>query len=918
MTNSNLRFDGRVVIVTGAGRGLGREYALMFGSRGASVVVNDLGVSLLGSDQDASPADQVVNEIIAAGGKAVASYDSVVEGEKIVAVAMKAFGRVDVIVNNAGNLRDRTFAKMTEAEWEAVYQVHLKGSFKLSKAAWPIMRAQKYGRIIMTSSTSGVYGNFGQSNYGAAKHGLVGLAYTLSQEGAKYNIHVNALVPTALSRMTAPTMSQERVNDYDPKYVAPTVGYLCHESSNVTGKVVESAGGFMAVTRWELSSGALFNSNDTLTPAAVKHRWNEITNFDKNAIYPDDKVKVSYLQLLEKSKSNAPNPQGPELRYDGQVAIVTGSGGGLGREYALMLARYGAKVVVNDVGTNKNGQKNADLVVAEIRNSGGQAVANYDSVENGERVVQTAIQTYGRIDILINNAGILRDKSFIKMTEKEWDDVYRIHLYGTFKVTHAAWPHFMKQKSGAIINTSSTVGLYGNFGQANYSSAKAAMLGLTNVLALEGARNGIRVNSLAPNAGTAMTATVMPPAMVEALKPAYVAPFVCYLVHKSCTDSGKVFQVGSCWAGQARRQRATGYAFPHDSTLSIEGVRDNWATISNFDDGKAHFVPTNHAAAAEGFEKIKKAAKNFLVDVQAARDHKFPSVEFTYTARDAMLYAVGIGASRKDLPLVYELSPKFQTFPTYAVIPSFFVKARIGQFLPPYHPMMLLHGEQSVVIHEPLPTAATLILTPQVVDIQDKVKGAAVTLKINLVCKKTGKLLAESESTSFIRGIGGFSKNPKYKQPAPAARNPLSVYAAETPSSPPNATIAQKISPDQAALYRLSGDYNPLHIDPEMAAKGNFKEPILHGLCSMGFASRHVVNGMAAGDASKLKAIKVRFSSPVYPGETIQTSMWTDKSNPNRVLFNAKVVERNITVISNAIAEFSSPVSPSLNLKSNI
>lgn len=199
---SELRFDGRVAIVTGAGAGLGREYALLFGSRGAKVVVNDLGGNARGEGKSQQAADVVVDEIKAMGGTAVADYHSVTDGEKIIQTAMENFGRVDIVVNNAGILRDKSFPRISEDDWNLIHDVHVKGSFKTTQAAWPIFKKQNFGRIIMTSSNSGVYGNFGQANYSTAKLGLVGLANTLAIEGAKYNIHCNVIVPTAASRMT--------------------------------------------------------------------------------------------------------------------------------------------------------------------------------------------------------------------------------------------------------------------------------------------------------------------------------------------------------------------------------------------------------------------------------------------------------------------------------------------------------------------------------------------------------------------------------------------------------------------------------------------------------------------------------------------------------------------------------------------
>jgi len=183
--SNTLRFDGKVAIVTGAGNGLGRSHALLLASRGAKVVVNDLGTSVSGSGSSSKAADKVVQEIKNAGGVAVANYDSVEDGEKIVQTAIDNFGRIDILVNNAGILRDTSFVKMTDNDWDLVYRVHLRGAYKITKAAWNKMREQNYGRIIMTTSAAGIYGNVGQANYSSAKLGLVGFAKALSIEGKK-------------------------------------------------------------------------------------------------------------------------------------------------------------------------------------------------------------------------------------------------------------------------------------------------------------------------------------------------------------------------------------------------------------------------------------------------------------------------------------------------------------------------------------------------------------------------------------------------------------------------------------------------------------------------------------------------------------------------------------------------------------
>merc|ERR1712070_1180902 len=220
---------------------------------------------------------------------------------------------------------------------------------------------------------------------------------------------------------------------------------------------------------------------------------------------------------------NKVNNQMSELRYDGKVAIVTGSGNGLGRAYALLLGSRGASVVVNDLGKSvtgtdgKPGKNPADLVVDEIKAAGGKAVANYDSVEFGDKIVKTAVDAFGTVDIIINNAGILRDISFQKMTELDWDLIMKVHLKGAYSVTRAAWNIFREKGYGRIVNTGSASGIYGSFGQANYATAKLGLWGFTQTLAKEGEKRNIRCNCIAPLAGTRMTATVMPEEVLETL-----------------------------------------------------------------------------------------------------------------------------------------------------------------------------------------------------------------------------------------------------------------------------------------------------------------------------------------------------------------------------------------------------------------
>ncbi len=267
----------RVVIVTGAGGGLGREYALTLAKEGACVVVNDLGGARDGTGAGHNMADHVVAEIKDTGGRAVANYDSVAEAAgaaNIVKTALDEFGKVDGVVSNAGILRDGTFHKMTDENWDAVLKVHLYGGYNVIRAAWPHFREQGFGRVVVATSTSGLFGNFGQANYGAAKLGLVGLINTLAQEGAKYNIKTNALAPIAATRMTEDILPPEVLKNLTPEYVAPVMAYLCTEEVPDTGSIFIVGGGKVQRTALFQNEGVTFTAPPSVDDVAA--RWSEI------------------------------------------------------------------------------------------------------------------------------------------------------------------------------------------------------------------------------------------------------------------------------------------------------------------------------------------------------------------------------------------------------------------------------------------------------------------------------------------------------------------------------------------------------------------------------------------------------------------------------------------------------------------
>ncbi|XP_014883763.1 peroxisomal multifunctional enzyme type 2 isoform X1 [Poecilia latipinna] len=642
------------------------------------------------------------------------------------------------------------------------------------------------------------------------------------------------------------------------------------------------------------------------------------------------------------------------LSFEGRVALVTGAGGGLGKEYALAFASRGASVVVNDLGVDTKGggrsSAAADKVVEEIRVKGGKAVANYDSVEDGEKLIQSALDAFGRIDIVVNNAGILRDRSFARTSDLDWDLIHRVHLRGSFLVTRAAWNHMKKQNFGRIIMTASAAGIYGNFGQANYSAAKLGLLGLANTLAIEGRKYNIHCNTIAPVAGSRLTETVMPPDLVASLKPEYVAPLVLWLCHEQCQENGGLFEAGAGWIGKLRWERTEGRIVrQRNKPMTPEGVRDQWDAICDFEnatkpanvqeslhsvvsvlsqvesDGEVGANPA--AAAASG-------ATGSGFNPAEAIGQKLPSSSFSFTSNQCILYALGVGMSTRDpdsLRFLYEGHQDFSCLPTFGVIPS--QAATMGGGLSSVPGLSIdftqvLHGEQYLELYKPLPTSGTLTSETTVADVLDKGSGAVILLDANTY--NGDELVCYNQFSVFVVGAGRFGG----KRSSDKAKAPL-----PPPKRAPDAVVIESTTGDQAALYRLSGDWNPLHIDPGFAAMGGesrtrrtavrsglpvffcfvffvffpsfsndvttisfilahavfknatgsgFRAPILHGLCSFGFAARHVLKRFANNDPAKFKAIKVRFARPVFPGQSLQTEMWKEGS---RIHIQCKVKE---------------------------
>ncbi|NXY04101.1 DHB4 enzyme, partial [Pteruthius melanotis] len=583
---------------------------------------------------------------------------------------------------------------------------------------------------------------------------------------------------------------------------------------------------------------------------------------------------------------------------------------GLGRAYALAFAERGASVVVNDLGGDFKGygksSSAADKVVNEIRAKGGKAVPNYDSVEDGEKLVKTALEAFGRIDIVINNAGILRDRSFVRISDEDWDIIHRIHLRGSFLVTRAAWNHMKNQKFGRIIMTSSAAGIYGNFGQANYSAAKLGLLGLANTVAIEGRKYNIHCNTIAPTAGSRLTQTVMPQDLVDAFKPEYVAPLVVWLCHESCAENGGLFEVNFLFFlfSPLRWERSLGAIVRgKNQPMTPEAVRDKWEKVCDFDNAsKPRTIQESISVLSEALSQIESqggvsmnstSSGSVVSSSTGIVGRELATNVYTYTHLEPILYALGVGMSTKDpdhLKFLFEGNEEFCCLPSFGVIPA---QTSMFDGVPSLPGLNIdLAKVTSVSIFVILLSSfcsrkekfRQLTSVSTVADILDKGSGAVLLIDVNTYCGKD--LVCYNQFSLFFVGAGGFGGK-RTSEKAKLTANP--------PKRPPDAVISDVTTPDQAALYRLSGDWNPLHLDPSFAALGGFKKPILHGLCTFGFAARNVLKQFADNDVNRFKAIKVRFAKPVYPGQTLQTEMWKEG---NRIHFQTKVKETGEVAIA--------------------
>ncbi|KAJ4185101.1 hypothetical protein NW755_008544 [Fusarium falciforme] len=864
---SRREFQGKVVVVTGGGSGFGKACAEILGSQGASVFVND-------DRNGGKDALATVESIRSRGGTAVANGNSVLAGDAIIETAIATFGSIDILINaTVYTPPTGSIADVNSLDWEVSKDVQIKGSYKTTNAAWKHFRAQGYGRVVNMSSLAALHGLPQQTvecGSKAANHSQIGYTFTLAKEGAKKNIFANIVFPVG------GTTDNEAST-------AAFVSFLVHERNKTeNGGAYELGGGRVAKLRWQRSGGLLLRADDSLGPEAVIKGWSRVVDFERPE-YPSGPNK--FLDLLNDGLKLPVKKYPASIPFKDRAVLITGAGSGLGRAYALHFARLGASVMANDIADPSS-------VVDEIHQMGGIAAGTVGSAEEGQKHVQATIEAFGRIDVVVNNAGILRDKAFHNMSESMWDPVLSVHLQGTYNTCRAAWPYFVKQKHGRIVNTTSVTGIYGSFGQANYAAAKSAIIGLTRALARAGAQYNILANVIAPNAGTNMTKSILSDEVSKALKPDHVAPLVSALSGDAAPSDPTegVYEVGSGWFGKTRWERQPGWSLVTDGT----SLDDILAKLSSF----AASQPTYPTSVEEHMRILSREASNsqsasaekVLANIRQAKEAKPQGSIYTYTERDLILYDLSIGAHHSNLPLVWESHKDFTALPVFGLIPFFNAKLpyKMEDLMLGYDQRMLLHVDQYLEIRSPIPPSGELRTFPKLIQVVDKGRDAMVVQGFTTVTDKNQEVFL-NETTVLVRGSGGFGGDSVLadRGAATARNNP--------PWRAPDVMVEEKTHEGQAALYRLNGDLNPLHIDPEFSQKGGFKEPILHGLCSLGIAGKHIFQTYGP-----YKSVKARFRSVVLPGQTLQTEMWKEN---NKVVFQVLVKETGEKAISGGAVE---------------
>jgi len=779
--------DGKVVLITGAGGGIGRCHALSCAQEGAKVVVNDLGGTRDGSGAGNAMADQVVAELRELGAEAVANYDSVTdyEGcERMVATAIEAFGRLDVVVNNAGILRDRTFVKMEDAEWSLVLDVHLNGTRNVCKAAIDALTESR-GAIINTTSYSGMIGNFGQSNYAAAKAGIYGFSRVLSMELRKRGISVNCIAPVAKTRMTEDIAMVDE--EWGPEQISPLVIFLASEQgADVTGQVFGVQGQRIHLYEVQTNDGVEKPGTELWTAQEIAEQLEAISRFEQ--------------------------PAAADSGAEGDVVTEA---------FAVFPVGYKPDAVP---GWN---------AVIQWKISGGtdQTVAVADgvcTVSAGLTGSPTCtVKTTKDVVVALLHREIDPQKVFMtgKATADNMGDLMKMAMAFDFEKMGEA----LEAASEPEIDLVSEV--FSHF-PAGYREGAAADWNAVIYWKVDGGTDQSVI--VANNAcRVAQGKEGSPTCTVKIGKDTLLDLF------QGRIDAQKVFMTGKATADNMGDLMKMGMAFDFEAIAkAFEAANPN----------------ASAAPAAEATEEVEKVDKPLPIGKRYDGGHwLIEASQFQAYAEATDDINDRYTGGQAIAPPMFHVRPFVDTMMKMATDPELELDV-----------LRLVHGEHDMSFHKAMRHGDVLQLRGTLKSVEEKSSGQLVTY--GMLGFLDGEVALEGTTSYFIRGK-------KKKKDAGAKATKSSEGAAEVPA--PTWTIEQVVTEDQATRYAgASGDENPIHIDPNTAKAAGLPGVILHGLCTMAFAQRDIVNRVCGGDPSRLKRLAVRWARPVFPGETLTLKVW--------------------------------------------
>lgn len=860
------QFKDKVVIVTGAGGGIGRSHAMAFAKAGAKVVVNDLGSARDGKGAAHNMADKVVEEIKALGGTAVANYDSVADtkgAENIIKTAIDAFGRIDIVVNNAGILRDKTFLKMTDDMWDIVVAVHLKGTYNITKYVAPLMKEQNYGRIINTTSMSGLLGNFGQTNYSAAKAGIYGFTRSLSMELERYGVTVNNIAPVAKTRMTEDIDAVP--DEAKPEQITPMVMYLASdEASGINGRTFGVHGQLIFEYYMDQTIGSEKKTADLWTLNEIHDKLSVITDKTKESAKAGGNLDAVLPKLNDTLKS-----LGVRLEKVGAVTSTTAPAQtSTGPTLAMMFQKF------TDVFVPEKAAGFEGLIQFVI--DGDEPEALY--IKDGKVTVKAEQGSGAALTITTDKQSMLdmlqgkADPTKLFMKGKIKADKMPIMMKFNTMFNTAALPAKLKDLQGPA-SSSTTASTSSSAAPATTPDSVAGLIKTLELVFVPEKAGGFDGSIQFLVAGEEPQAIYITDQKVEIKqgkadnpkltmrtdKQTLTAMFKGELDPTKAVMSGKIkadqmsmmMKFGNMFDLKALPKKlASGGSSTSSSPAQSEGI--NRAYL-----GRWFYGTAVHVKPAE----IKKYAKATNEANDAYYKDKVPELLvppiFPVTLDGSMLG--DIMTNEPDLNLDYS---------------------------------RLVHGEQEIIYYQPLKPWDLVYPVAQITDIESKPSGETMTVQVT--GKVRGKPVYVMNVKLFVRAKGGSKSGKKPNE--------------EKDLGKPFFTEKMKVQPDQSKRYaEASGDHNPIHLDPDMAKSVGLPDIILHGLCTMAFASQAIVKNMANNDPRKLKQINVRFSRPVLMNDVLTTRGWLEKmekqDGKKHITFDM-VNEKGVKVLSNGHATF--------------